>query len=78
MTPSNDHLLTHPCAYTHTYTDTPASLVEETFNRLVERDDIGIVLINQHVRLSARKRGREGGKGRGGHVPCVMPTIELL
>jgi vacuolar-type H+-ATPase subunit F/Vma7 len=30
--------------------DTPLSLVEETFNRLTERDDIGIVLINQHVR----------------------------
>ncbi|TFJ83910.1 hypothetical protein NSK_005007 [Nannochloropsis salina CCMP1776] len=29
--------------------DTPLSLVEETFNRLTERDDIGIVLINQHI-----------------------------
>ncbi|GAB5034131.1 v-type f subunit [Nannochloropsis oceanica] len=29
--------------------DTPASVVEEAFNRMVDRDDIGIVLINQHI-----------------------------
>jgi len=31
-------------------------VVEEAFNRMVDRDDIGIVLINQHVRPS----GEEG------------------
>lgn len=32
------------------YIDTPISVVEETFNNLTSRDDIGIILINQHVR----------------------------
>lgn len=32
--------------------DTPISVVEEMFNSLTSRDDIGIILINQHVRMS--------------------------
>ena len=57
---------THKHTHTHTHTppcirtDTPASVVEEAFNRLVERDDIGIVLINQHVRPSGEEGCEEG------------------
>jgi hypothetical protein len=34
------------------YTDTEISLIEETFKSLTERQDIGIVLINQTVQFS--------------------------
>lgn len=29
--------------------DTPVSIVEDAFNNISSRDDIGIILINQHV-----------------------------
>lgn len=31
------------------YLDTTVSQIEEAFNRLTSRDDVAIVLINQHV-----------------------------
>lgn len=31
--------------------ETKASQIEEAFTKLTEREDIGIILINQHVRL---------------------------
>jgi vacuolar-type H+-ATPase subunit F/Vma7 len=34
-------------------TATPISAIEEAFRTLTNRDDIGILLINQHVRLPA-------------------------
>ena len=37
--------------------DTPISVVEEVFNSLSDRDDIGIILINQHVRDQFISRG---------------------
>ena len=34
--------------------DTPVNLIESTFATLTERDDIGIILINQHVATKIR------------------------
>ena len=32
--------------------DTPVSVIESSFNEFTSRDDVGIVLINQHVRVA--------------------------
>lgn len=39
--------------------DTPISVVEEMFNSLSDRDDIGIILINQHVRDQLIRGGKD-------------------
>ncbi|KAH8069921.1 proton-transporting ATPase [Aureococcus anophagefferens] len=53
--------------------DTPISAVEAAFNDFTTRDDIGIVLINQHARGRRRARRR-----RPGGSPQVANDIRHL
>lgn len=68
----------YPCHSAHTHAphsmpfhpaDTPMTVVEEAFNALTARDDVGIVLINQHVRI------RETRDGRMGHGECCRTWV---
>jgi hypothetical protein len=36
-------------AYWNLNAETPVSIVEDSFNNISNRDDVGIILINQHV-----------------------------
>ena len=55
-----DHVVPHTLAFLLTGTAVPA--IEEAFSKFTARADIGIVLINQHVRSSK-------GVGVGSRAP---------
>lgn len=36
------------------FADTDVSIIEESFKSLTNRNDVGIILINQHVRINSK------------------------